>query len=402
MFNRKLVSILAGLGLAASVAAQTTAPIKVAIFRGVGSSNYWHDCINTAITQITTILSDPANATNIRDKASMVIPPQGFSVRVFGAAGGSGAAARTPTAAQVTEFINYLDTADVVLILCNVRLFNAISDATQRQKLADFWMAKGGVSLHATTDSYGAWAPFDTIQAARFDNHTSNQNTLGTLYKDTISSNVTAPGFNALNLGLWELGDTTRFAEEWFSFLGTSSAIRAKSQLRVLMTVKEASYGSPGSFPAMGTDHPMAWFRNFTNGGRYFYSAVGHRYQNYTGVSTGTGAANQTTDFFRRQIYNAIVWAAKYDGPVSIRRDLKAPGSASSYSKLAIAGSSLTVSLLRSGEHEVNVMTLNGKRVTSRTGSGEKAYTFDNLRSGVYVIAVTTPQGRSNRIATVR
>jgi hypothetical protein len=194
-----------------------------------------------------------------------------------------------------------------------------------------------------------------------------------------------------------------RFVEEWFSFQGTSAAIRAKSQLRVLMTVSEASYSGAGTgWTAMGADHPLAWFRNFTGGGRFFYSAVGHRYQNYTGVSTGTGNANATTDWFRRQIYNAVVWAAKYDTPVSVRPDLKAPGAASSYSNLSITGSNLMVSLLGEGDHTVDLLTVDGKRIASQKGTGKISHSFENLRPGVYALAVTTPNGRSNRLVTMR
>src|SRR5690606_5199675 len=111
------------------------------------------------------------------------------------------------------------------------------------------------------------------------------------------------------------------------------NVIRAKSGLKVAVTVDEASYaGGMGATRVMG-DHPMSWFRELPGGGRFFFTALGHRTSSYLG--TGTAAAPGELSFIRRQLYNAILWAAGTDsnGVVSVRG--RASGNASKFSDAA-------------------------------------------------------------------
>jgi cytochrome c len=48
----------------------------------------------------------------------------------------------------------------------------------------------------------------------------------------------------------------------------------------VLLRVDEASY-NPKPF-AMGADHPLSWCKEVGNGGRMFYTSLGHTKKSYT------------------------------------------------------------------------------------------------------------------------
>src|SRR5690606_32153108 len=107
---------------------------------------------------------------------------------------------------------------------------------------------------------------------------------------------------------------------------------------------------------------------------------------------------------FRRQIYNAILWTAKYDSlsaSTSINPNGKAPGAAKDYSRLSTTQGVLTVTMVSGGNHSVELLSMDGKRVALQSGEGKsKSYNFTGLRSGVYAVAVTTTAGRSNRLVT--
>jgi hypothetical protein len=167
----------------------------------------------------------------------------------------------------------------------------------------------------------------------------------------------------------------------------------------VAVNIDESSYnGGLGGARAMGTDHPMSWYRKLPTGGRFFYTAVGHRANIWQG-----GAQPR---FLRRQLYNAILWTAKYDSVanvVSVQAPRGSSMKSSGFSRLAVSPSALTVTLIPGGSHSVELMTVDGKRVAFQQGEGsEKAYNFTGLRAGVYAVSVATAQGRSSRLVTIQ
>jgi type 1 glutamine amidotransferase len=360
------------------------------MFKGTGTGRYWHTNMHTAGSSLASILSNPDGA-NLG--ANPVKPDSGF---IFTQYGLTGTATGTPSTAQTNAFVAALDTLDVAIISCFVQLANGpfpASPATNQTALKDFWNTKGYIAIHATTDSYGTWAGLDSVHAARFQNHPSGDRN-GTLRLDTIGGGGPANAEWAfLNRGL---ADTT-FVEEWFSFTQNASVIRAYPNLQTTVNIDEASYaGGLGGARQMGADHPMSWYRKIGTTGRFFYTAVGHRAQNYQG--------GNNPRFLRRQLYNAILWAAGYDtvGTTSIKVG-KASGPASDYSRLAVSPSALTVTMVPEGNHTVELLTVNGKRVAFQQGNGrEKSYNFTGLRPGIYALAVGTTQGHSNRLVTIQ
>jgi type 1 glutamine amidotransferase len=389
----KIFAAMAFLALGASVYAEgipgKTRPIRVGMLKGTGTGQYWHTNMHTAGSSLASILANP-DAANLG--TSLVKPDSGF---VFTQYGLTGTATGTPSTAQTSAFVAALDTLDVVILSCIVDMANGIFTAgTNRTALANHWNNKGYVAIHASTDSYGTWPSLDSVHAARFQNH-PNSDRNGTLRLDTIGGGGPAkPEWAFLNRGL---ADTT-FVEEWFSFTQNANVIRAFPNLQTTVNIDETSYaGGLGGARQMGADHPMSWYRKIGTKGRFFYTAVGHRAQNYSG---GTNPR-----FLRRQLYNAILWTAGYDtvaGPVSIKSG-KATGAASEYSRLAVSPSALTVTMIPEGNHTVELLTMDGKRVAFQQGNGsEKSYNFTGLRPGIYALAVGTTQGRSNRLVTIQ
>jgi type 1 glutamine amidotransferase len=77
--------------------------------------------------------------------------------------------------------------------------------------------------------------------------------------------------------------------DEWYNF-----RVNPRSAVNVLLRLDETSY-TPGD-GAMG-DHPIAWFHEF-DGGRAFYTALGHRIELYTDLQ------------YTQHLLGGIQWAA--------------------------------------------------------------------------------------------
>lgn len=372
-------------------------PIRVGQFRGTGTGgSYWHDNIHQSSVLLNTILTNPSTS-NLGD--SLIVPTHNppFTYTSFGVVTTGGTSAppsgKTPTVAQTNEFIAALDTLDVAIISCMVNFETIFTTPAQREALLSFTRRKGYLAIHATTDTQGGWAQGDSIHGTAFRQH-PNGDRNGRLVRDSVFQADAA--WNYLNQGLFSNSLDTSFTEEWFFFTTSAAAIRSQTNLKPTTKLDESSLTGSG-IPTLMGDHPHSWYRNYPDsGGRTFYTAVGHRPNLWN-----TNA--QAPRFFRRQLYNAILWLAKYDsaGTSSIRHT-KAPGVASDYSRLAVSPSALTVSVIQPGNHTVELLSLDGKRLAFRQGtSGQTSHEFKNLRSGVYVVSVATGHGRSSRLATV-
>lgn len=129
------------------------------------------------------------------------------------------------------------------------------------------------------------WYP-DTLLGARFAGHPMNpQFQQATVKIDDPKSAITKG-----------LGDGWSMTEEWYSFKNDPRATGS----HILATLDESTY-SPvtmgGVSIRMGADHPIAWTRCIGNG-RSFYSAIGHRPENYSEPHSVT------------LLENGIAWAA--------------------------------------------------------------------------------------------
>jgi type 1 glutamine amidotransferase len=371
--------------LALSTAA---APIRVGIFVGTAPDRYWHTANHTASNAIASILADPAAA---KLGAGLAIPAQGFSFDQFGVknalqCNGYGCG---PTAEQKAAFIRAFDTIDVMIYINTTEIGKQFISTPDRDRILTFSRTRGLVSIHYTSESVGSWPAWDSLHGAIFDNHPTSDRQAKVRLDSTQGFHADDTWW-ALNNGL---NDTT-FLEEWLSFTTNGDVIRSVPGLKVLLNMDESTYlGGLSGARAMG-DHPISWYRMLPEGGRFFYTAIGHRANLYQGGSQPR--------FLRRQIYNAIVWAAGYNADgTSVRAPLRS-GRFADHAHLSLSGGTLTVSLLHTGAHTVEINSLDGRRVTSRRGSGRASYVLEELRRGtVYIVAVTTPTGRLTRLATV-
>jgi hypothetical protein len=368
-------------------------PIRIGSFIGTGPGQYWSENTYAASSALTVMLANPDSAGL---GPNLIIPPKGFSFTAFGAVRNEG---NTPTRAQTETFLNALDTLDVAYIANFANLGNVITTVPQRDKLLTFMMTKGFISVNWSSDTFGSWAALDSIQGARMSSHPPNDRN-ATLRRDSVAEND--PDWKYLNRSLFLNGLDTTFMDFWFSWNPSGELIRAGNSFgSMIVTVKilEETYaGGMGGAFAMG-DHPMSWGRRMADGGRVFYTGVGHRTTNFTGGPTNPR-------FLRRQLYNAFLWTAKYDSlspPIGIIARGRAMDQAPAFSRVEALPSLLKVTLLTDGNHALELLGIDGRRVARRDGIGPSGtgYVFENLRPGVYALAIASGQGRTTRLVAV-
>jgi type 1 glutamine amidotransferase len=370
--------LLAGLALAAEAA-----PIRVGIFTGVGQY-LGHTSSTSGRTVISDMLSAPSTAGLGTGWISL---SEGILVSTHGGAPDS---YESPTADQANAFAAALDTLDVVLFLNyegNGALVGTLFNASQKEKIETFFRTKGVVSVHATLEgSASHWPQWEGLHGTRLGGHPATDRA-GTLRLDSAAK--ADPSWRQLTRGL---SDTMRFTEEWKFLQASGDSIRRVPGLNVVAVLDEASLtGGLGGATAMG-DHPFSWYREFSSGGRLFYTAMGHRPSNYTG--TGSGATADGTRFLRRQLYNAIVWAARRDSlghPVAVGpAGPRSPRPVEAW----ISGSQVFVPAGQ-GRHTVEIRALDGTLRHRRRGMGAMAFELD--RGAVYVVSVASESGTSLR-----
>ena len=152
---------------------------------------------------------------------------------------------------------------------------NVSGDAltTPQRRAFQAWLARGGgyAGMHGSGgDPMYVWDWYaDTLVGARFIGHPMTP-------QFQAARVVVADPARGVTRGLpaeWTM------TEEWYSFAKSPRANGA----HVLATLDEASYrpvGMGGQNLMMG-DHPIAWTR-CVGDGRSFYSAIGHRPENYS------------------------------------------------------------------------------------------------------------------------
>jgi type 1 glutamine amidotransferase len=366
------------------------APIRVGILNGSARQpyvgRYWHSSMNTAASAMVSVLAQPDSA-NLGP--NLIVPAEGFHTTLFGTD-----SARTqppfntpvPTSAQLETFFAALDTLDVVWISSFSAIGTIITDSIQRDRLASFIRRKGFVSTH-TNLADASWGAWDSIQGARLDNW-GGAGGSGTLHLDT--GHAGDPDLRFLNRGL---PDTARVWEEWFSMAPEGDEIRARPGVKVTVSFDEDSFSAPG-LAAMG-DHPISWFRQFPEGGRFFYTALGHSASSYTGTN---GTTPEAKSFLRRQLYNAILWAAGVDSSgVVVSTRPAGPVGAGNPLKAWVSGSRIHVRVAEETPFTVDIHALDGKRIASRRGARAGTLVFADIPPhAVYVITVTTSRSRAS------
>jgi type 1 glutamine amidotransferase len=148
---------------------------------------------------------------------------------------------------------------DAVVFLNNT---GDVLDATQQAAFERYIRAGGGfVGIHAASDTEFDWPFFGALVGAYFSVHPDIQPATIRVEDPTHPATIGLP-------------DPWQRTDEWYNF-----RTNPRANVNVLLTLDESSY-SPGA-GAMGADHPIAWCHEY-EGGRSFYTALGHTEASYT------------------------------------------------------------------------------------------------------------------------
>jgi len=148
---------------------------------------------------------------------------------------------------------------DVVVFLSTT---GDILDDDQQAAFERFIMSgKGFVGIHSASDTEYDWAFYGGLVGAYFREHPDIQQ--ATLDVEDAS--------HPTMLGIPSPWTRT---DEWYAFQSNP-----RPNVDVLMTLDESSY-MPGT-ATMGDDHPITWCHDY-EGGRAFYTALGHTSESYS------------------------------------------------------------------------------------------------------------------------
>jgi type 1 glutamine amidotransferase len=121
---------------------------------------------------------------------------------------------------------------------------------------------RGFVGIHAASDTEYDWAWYGELVGAYFREHPAVQAADLVVEDPAAGAGLPTP---------W------RRTDEWYAFRSNP-----RPDVQVLLTLDESSY-TPGD-SSMGGDHPVAW-RHEHDGGRAFYTALGHTSESYADAS---------------------------------------------------------------------------------------------------------------------
>ncbi|MGI9289301.1 MAG: ThuA domain-containing protein [Pseudomonadales bacterium] len=138
--------------------------------------------------------------------------------------------------------------------------------AEQQEAFQRYIQAGGGfVGIHSAADTEwedNAWPWYTRLVGAAFLSHPSDPSNV---QQATLRVQDRAHSSTAL------LDDTWQRADEWYDYQRLNPAVN------VLMTVDESSYQGA----VMGDEHPIAWYHDY-DGGRSFYTGLGHTEESYS------------------------------------------------------------------------------------------------------------------------
>ena len=175
---------------------------------------------------------------------------------------------------------------------------DALNDE-QQAAFERYIQAGGGyVGIHAASDTEYTWPWYGRLVGGYFRNHPSGTPTATVVTED------------AAHLSTSHLPARWTRVDEWYNFQGITNPVvggggtdvspRGLTPIHVLLTVDESTYNeSDGN--TTDDDHPVSWCKRF-DGGRMFYTALGHTNQSFTeapflqhllsGIDVATGYAS--------------------------------------------------------------------------------------------------------------
>ena len=154
-----------------------------------------------------------------------------------------------------------------------------VLDQPQQAAMEAFIRGGGGfVGVHSAADTEYDWSWYGRLVGAYFKRHPRTQP--ATLHVVDAQHPATA-----------HLPETWSRTDEWYDFRNPPA-----EGVRVLLRLAESTYEGG----TMGTNHPAAWCHEF-DGGRSFYTALGHT------------PASYTEQAFVEHAWGGLRWAAGWD-----------------------------------------------------------------------------------------
>ncbi len=273
-----------------------------------------------------------------------------------------------------------------VVLINNSTELGKLLNTDQRAALLGFMEKHGYVGFHGSGDTKGSFPDYTTYLGGELSSHGGG---IAHLDKDPAPYAKNHPVTKGMV-------DTISFDEEWYAY---KTNPRNALNIHVLYTLDENS--CPGCVKMSGTtasDHPVVWVKEPAGGGRTLYYAMGHSDNIF-----------KKNEFTKKLLVRALQWTSNCAiqnpkdpmdcGTSSIKKD--ANPNLLTPTIRGFAGS-IRVETPNRGSHRVELATLSGKRVASRSGTGTQGYTFDNLHSGtVYSVSVYGKTGRQSSLIAV-
>lgn len=275
-----------------------------------------------------------------------------------------------------------------VIILNNSTESGKLFNPDQRTALLDFMEKKGYIGFHGAGDTKGSFPAYTTYLGAELSSHGGG---IARLDLDTSAYAKASP----ITKGMVT---TVSFDEEWYAY---KTNPRLAPNVKVLYTLDEATCANCTKMsPPNPSDHPVVWVKEPPGGGRTFYYAMGH----YDHIF-------KRNEFCKSLLVRALQWTSKCaivnpkDPMTNCATSVERYGMEKpSRTDLGVVRGTGFVSLTTpsTGGHRVEVLTLSGKRIASRSGSGGRTYTFSKLRSGsVYSVVCHGANGRQAQLVAI-
>ena len=173
---------------------------------------------------------------------------------------------------------------------------------TDEQRIAfQKYMETGGgfLGIHGAGDDSHNWDwYYKALIGANFSHHP--------LDPQLQEANLNIECDSASTFPCQSLSKSVKRTDEWYVFFDNPR----KNGFKVLYTLDENGLVMSGNLPilatdkdfGMGEDHPIVWYKCLANGGRTFYSAMGH---------TGASYAEEN---HLNMLEKAIKWSGKLEG----------------------------------------------------------------------------------------
>lgn len=179
-----------------------------------------------------------------------------------------------------------LEKYDVIIFLSTTA--DVLNDEQQAAMERFIQSGKGFVGIHAASDTEYDWEWYTQLVGRMFVIHPVNQTARVHVVNSTFP-------------GLERMPDSFLFTDEWYTF--TEEKVEG---LNYLLTIDENTYSPAADWgnvksEGMGDFHPISWYHEF-DGGRSFYTAMGHMPQTYQ------------DRIFLEHLFGGIYWAATGKG----------------------------------------------------------------------------------------